>query len=114
MKSCERRIVGIVGELICNSLNAESSDISVAIKTDTDKFVITVKDNGKGMDEKTIKKVRRILNQPLKEAYEEYYGGLAGNVYTDSGLNIVGFQVDKALVESSPEGTTITVMRNTR
>lgn len=111
MNSSERKILGIVCELISNSLKAESSDISVTIKTETERFVITVKDNGKGMDEKTLKEVRRILNQPLKEVYEEYYSGLAGNCYSDSGLNIVGFQVDKAEVESSPQGTIITVMR---
>lgn len=112
MKSSERRIVGIVSELISNSLNADSSEISVFIKRDLEKFVITVKDNGLGMDEKTLKEVTKILNQPHKEVYEEYYGGLANNFFTDSGLNIVGFQVDKADVESSAEGTTITVLRN--
>lgn len=111
MNSNKRRIVNIVSELISNSLDADAADISVSISRDTEKFQITVKDNGSGMDEKTLKKVRRILSQPLKEVYEEYYSGLAGNSYTDSGLNIVGFQIDKAQVESSPEGTTITVMR---
>ncbi|WFA08593.1 ATP-binding protein [Tissierella sp. Yu-01] len=111
MNSNERKILGIVCELISNSLKADSSDISASINRDEEKFVITVKDNGKGMNEKTLKEVRRILNQPLKEVYEEYYSGLAGNCYSDSGLNIIGFQVDKAEVESSPEGTKITVIR---
>ena len=111
LKSEEKRILGIVCELISNSLNAKSSDISASIKIDADKFEITVKDNGKGLDEKTLKQVKRILNQPHREVYEEYYSGLAGTASTDSGLNIVGFQIDKAEIESSPEGTTIKVMR---
>jgi sensor histidine kinase YesM len=113
MNSSKRRIVSIVSELICNSLDAGATDISVSINRNSEKFEITVKDNGSGMDEKTLKEVKRILNQPLKEVYEEYYSALAGNTYTDSGLNIVGFQVDKAEVESSPnKGTTIKVSRN--
>jgi light-regulated signal transduction histidine kinase (bacteriophytochrome) len=111
LKSEEKRILGIVCELISNSLNSKSSDISVSIKRDTEKFEVTVKDNGKGMDECSLNEIRRILNQPHREVYEEYYSGLAGSAYTDSGLNIVGFQIDKATVESDSEGTTITVMR---
>lgn len=111
MKSDDKKITGIVCELISNSISAKSTNISVGINRDEEKFVITVKDNGKGMDEKTLKEIRRILNQPHREMYEDYYGELAGNTTSDSGLNIIGFQIDKAQVESSPEGTTITVMR---
>lgn len=111
MKADEKKIICIVSELICNSLNAKSTDVSVNISKDPEKFVVTVKDNGKGMDNETLKQVRRILNQPHRDEYEEYYSGLAGNVSTDSGLNLVGFQIDKAEIESSSNGTTITVIR---
>lgn len=111
MNANERRLVCITSELICNSLDADASDISVSIKSDPDKFQITVKDNGSGMDEKTLKEVKRILNQPFNEMYDEYYGGLTGCSFTDSALNIIGFQVHKAEVESNSNGTTITIMR---
>ena len=111
MKSDYMKILDIVCELISNSLNAKSSEVNANIKLDSDKFVITVKDNGKGMDEDKLKEIRRVLNQPQREVYEEYYSGLAGNFSTDSGLNIIGFLIDEAHVESGPEGTTITIVR---
>ena len=111
MNDNERRIVCITSELICNSLEADASEVCVSIKSDPEKFQITIKDNGSGMDEKTLKEVRRILNQPFNEMYEEYYGGLTGSSYTDSGLNVIGFQVHKAEIESNSNGTTITVIR---
>ncbi|MDD4727073.1 MAG: ATP-binding protein [Tissierellia bacterium] len=111
MDTNERRIVCITSELICNSLGADASDISVSIKRDSEKFQIRVTDNGSGMDEKTLKEVKRILHQPFNEMYDEYYGGLTGSSFTDSSLNIIGFQVHKAEVESDSNGTTITIMR---
>lgn len=46
---------------------------------------------------------------------EDYYGALAGSTNRGgsfgSGLNLVGFQIDEAQVESSKEGTTIIVKR---
>ncbi|MBN2286601.1 MAG: ATP-binding protein [Tissierellales bacterium] len=107
-----KKIEGIVNELISNSLNAEASDITVHIKKENDETIITVKDNGIGMDEETQKKIYDYLNQPNIDDLEDYYGELAGNIRAGSGLNIVGFLVDKAIVESSPgEGTTIIVHR---
>ncbi|NLL81118.1 MAG: sensor histidine kinase [Tissierellia bacterium] len=114
MDSNERRITSITSELINNSLEAKASKITVSIERDSDKFQITVKDNGQGMDEDTLKEVRRILNQPFNEMYDEYYKGLAGSPYTDSPLNIIGFQVHKAEVQSDSNGTSITVMRKLR
>lgn len=114
MKLDYMKILDIVCELISNSLNAKSSEVNANIKIDSDKFIITIKDNGKGMDEEKLKQIRRVLNQPHRDVYEEYYSGLARNSSTDSGLNIIGFLIDEAQVESSPEGTTITIIRRQR
>lgn len=111
MKSEHMKILDIVCELISNSLNAKSSEINASIKIEADRFTISVKDNGIGMNEEKLKQIRRVLNQPQRDVYEEYYSGLARNLSTDSGLNIIGFLVDQAQVESSPEGTTITIIR---
>ena len=47
-----------------------------------------------------------------REIYDEYYSGLAGFNQSDSGLNVVGFQIDESEITSSPEGTTIRVKRD--
>lgn len=112
LKSEEKKIQGIVNELISNSLDAKAMDIQVSINRNSDKIVITVKDNGHGMNKDTLNAVHELLNQPHRYELEDYYGGLAGNSMTASGLNIVGILVDEATVESdSNKGTTITVVR---
>lgn len=110
MKS-KQRIINIMSELVKNSLEADSSDININVKRLPEYFEVTVQDNGGGMDEKTLTEVREKLEQPHRVVYDEYYSGLAGFNQSDSGLNIVGFQVDEAEVETSDEGTTIRVKR---
>ncbi|NLC43765.1 MAG: sensor histidine kinase [Clostridiales bacterium] len=112
MKSTTERIQGIIAVLTNNSLNAHATDISVSINRDDERFVVNVKDNGAGMDGKTLEKVRQMLNQPHRYELEDYYSGLAGNSITATGLNIVGMLIDEAVVESvEGQGTTITVTR---
>lgn len=111
MLSEKKRIVNILGELVNNAIDAKSSNIDINIKREADRIEILIKDNGKGMDEETLKEVKRTLNQPYRKIYDEYYSGLGGTQRSDSGLNIVGFQIDKAEIESGPEGTTIKVIR---
>lgn len=100
-----------MGELVKNSLEADAEDINVNIKRNSEFLEITVQDDGRGMDAKTLQEVQEKLNQEHRAIYDEYYSGLAGFQQSDSGLNIVGFQVDEAEVTSSPEGTTIRVKR---
>lgn len=115
MKSENSKIQSIVDELLANSLEADSTNISIKITRDDEEVTIKVTDNGKGMDDKTLKDVKRILNQPYRKDMEEYYGSLAGSGHTrvgdHGGLNLVGFQVDYADVISSKEGTTLIVKR---
>ena len=111
MKS-KQRIINIMGELVKNSLEADAEDINVNIKRNPEFIEITIQDDGRGMDEKTLQEVQAKLNQEHRTIYDEYYSGLAGSGQSDSGLNLVGFQVDEAEVTSSPEGTTIRVKRD--
>lgn len=113
MKEENSKLQGIVNELVSNALNAKASDVVVHIKRETeDNTVISVKDDGEGMDKKTAEQVHHLLNQPNKTEYEDYYGNLTGNPMSSSGLNIVGMLVDEATVVSKEgEGTTITVYR---
>lgn len=112
MKSEEKKIKGIVDELISNSLDAKALEIKVSITRNSDKTEITVQDNGKGMNEKKLQEVRELLNQAHRYELEDYYGELVGNSITASGLNIVGFLVDESKIESNlEEGTTVTVIR---
>ncbi len=113
MKEENGKIQGIVNELVSNSLNAKASDVVVHIKRETeDNTVISVKDDGEGMDKKTAEKVHHLLNQPNMTEYEDNYGNLAGSPMSSSGLHIVGMLVDEAAVDSAEgKGTTITVYR---
>lgn len=111
MKSEKKKIQGIVKELISNSLNAEAEDVNVSVNRRAGKTIIVVKDDGKGMDEETVQRVYELLNQPRRDELEDYYGGLAGNSMTASGLNIVGMLIDEAKVESEiNKGTKVTVI----
>lgn len=115
LRSEKSKIQGIVKELMSNSLNAEATEIKVQVDRGKEKTVIKVTDNGKGMDEKTLKGVLDLLNQPRRDELEDYYGGLAGNSQTASGLNIVGMLVDEAKVFSEEgKGTTVEVVRYKR
>ncbi len=116
MKSENKKIQAIVYELLSNSLEAQASDISLRITMDDEETVIKITDNGNGMDEETLNYVRRILQQPHRKDMEEYYGNLAGGTgggSFGSGLNLVGFQIDEAEIESSKEGTQI-IVKNKR
>lgn len=107
----QQRIINIMSELVKNALEADATAIDMNIKRSDALFEITIQDDGKGMDEKTLKEVQEKLNQPHQEIYDEYYSGLIGFNQSDSGLNVVGFQVDKAEIETSPEGTKIRIKR---
>lgn len=115
MKSENSKLQSIVDELLANSLEADSTDISINIIRNKEEDIIKITDNGKGMDEETLKEVKRILNQPYRKDMEEYYGSLAGSNHTVggsySGLNLVGFQIDSADIISSEEGTTFLIKR---
>lgn len=112
MTTEKEKIQGIVKELVANALDADATDIDVNVKITKEKTVITVKDNGSGMNEKSAERVRRVLHQQRRDEIENYYGILAGNSMTAAGLNLVGMLVDDAIVESRPnEGSTITVIR---
>lgn len=112
MTTEKEKLLGIVKELTSNALSAGATDVQVSVKMEADKTIITVKDNGCGMDEKKAEKVRKVLHQIRRDEIEDYYGALAGNSMMASGLNLVGMLVDDATVESRPgEGTTITVIR---
>lgn len=111
MISEKKRIINILSELVSNAIEAESSNIDINIKRDEDKIIFLIEDNGKGMDEETLEKVRRVLKQPHRKIYDEYYSGLGGSPTSDSGLNIVGFQVDEAEIESGPDGTRLKLVR---
>jgi len=106
------KLQGIVKELMSNSLDADATDVDVSVKIEKDKTVITVKDNGSGMNPEAADQVRKVLHQERRDEIENYYGILAGNSMTASGLNLVGMLVDDATVESRlGEGTSITVIR---
>lgn len=113
MKAKDKKIQGIVDELLTNSLSAGSTDVNISVIKDSEKTTIKVVDNGKGMDGETLNYVRWMLNQPHRYDLEDYYGGLAGlsSTRSGSGLNLIGLTVDDAIVESSPKGTSIIVIR---
>lgn len=105
-----RRLQGIVDELVGNALNAGATEVSASVKCKEDYCEVKVKDNGRGMDEKTLQAARKMLEQSRRHELEEYYGDLAGVSGASSGLSIVGMLVDSAEVTSKPgEGTTIII-----
>ena len=105
-----RRLQGIVDELIGNALSAGATEISASVTCKESYCEIRVKDNGRGMDPKTMEAAKKLLEQSRRHELEEYYGDLAGVSGSASGLSIVGMLVDSAEIETKPgKGTTITV-----
>ncbi len=111
MVSENKKILGIVNELLSNSLHAGGKEINITISKDLDSTRIMVEDNGRGMDEETLKDVKRTLNQPKRKDMQSYYDGLVGHSSYGSGLNLVGLLSSESQVESSEEGTKITIKR---
>ena len=112
MKAENSKILGIVKELLSNSLSSQANEIDIKIRKIDGETSIEIIDNGKGMDKTTLEDIKRTLNQPFRGDMRSYYQGLVGHSSEDSGLNLVGLLVDKAQVESSPDGTRILVKRN--
>ncbi len=106
----QRRIKGLLDELITNSFKAGATDLESRITDDGDKYIVYVKDNGKGMSEKQLEEAKKLLDQPRRDELEEYYGELAGRTAKSSGLSIIGMMIDDFLLESIPEqGTEVTL-----
>src|SRR5690554_6073964 len=99
MKENER-ILNIVNEVLRNSLVADASKIQITVDKEPDYFEIIIEDNGHGMDNDTLKKVDMDLTKPHQSIYDEYYSGLTGTTNSNSGLKIVGYQIDEAKVNS--------------
>ena len=112
MKTENNKILGIVKELLSNSLSSQASDINIKICKIDGETSIEIIDNGRGMDKATLEDIKRTLNQPFRGDMRSYYQGLVGHSSEESGLNLVGLLIDKVEVESSPEGTRILVKRN--
>lgn len=109
MSSENKKILGIVNELLSNSLYAEGKEINISISKNPDSTLIKIEDNGKGMDEDTLKSVRRTLSQPKRKDMQSYYDGLVGHSSLGSGLNLVGLLSSESEVESSDKGTKIII-----
>lgn len=106
------KIEGIVHELLSNALDASSSEININISKNSEETIITIKDNGCGMDEKTLEIVKKILNQTRRDELEDYYGGLVGKSHSASGLSIVGLLIDGSEITSNTtSGTSIKIIR---
>lgn len=110
MTSDNKKILGIVQELISNSLQADSKEINIKISRN-EETIIEVVDDGRGMDEKTLDYVTKVLNQPKRKDMESFYEGLVGHSSQGSGLNLVGLLSSEAQVESSSQGTRIIIRR---
>ena len=109
MTSTNKKIQGIVKELLSNSLHADSQNININIRKDKNVTEIEISDNGGGMDEETLNYVSKVLQQPHRKDMADYYLGLVGNSSQGSGLNLVGLLVDEAQIESSQKGTRVKV-----
>lgn len=109
MTSENKKIQGIVKELLSNSLNAKAEQIDISIKRNKKTIEIRVDDDGKGMDKTTLNYAKKTLQQPQRKDMADYYLGLVGNSSEGSGLNLVGLLVSEAEVESSDTGTVVKV-----
>lgn len=107
-----RKIRGILQELISNSINSGAKNIESFIKDDGNQIIISVNDDGSGMDKDQLDKASGILNKPRHIEMEEYYGELTGENMRHSGLYMVSILTDHGEIISEPgQGTKVTVYR---
>jgi len=112
MKKDLRKINGIISELIANAINAGARNIKSTVEDTGEEIIITVNDDGKGMNDKKLGEVRTTLNMPRHIELEEYYGELTGQSLRYPGLIMVSIMTDRAEITTElGKGTTITVFR---
>jgi len=110
MKRDWQSLQGIMNELLSNSFKAGASNMESKIKIEKDKYVVWVKDDGRGLSGETLEVVQNNLSQPRRYEIEEYYGHLAGRTVKGSGLNIVGMMIDDYHLKTEEgKGTEITI-----
>ncbi|UMZ74452.1 ATP-binding protein [Natranaerofaba carboxydovora] len=107
-----RKIKGILDELIRNSMKAGAKILEAKIEEKDDHFEIYIKDNGEGMDDKTLEHVKEALSMPRRCEIEEYYGNLVGHSSGDFGLSMIGMMTDDFYINSKKgKGTEIKIIR---
>jgi signal transduction histidine kinase len=112
MKKERGKIKGIIDELICNAINAESKKITVHIENLQEEIKITVTDDGHGMTQEQVDHANHILENSRRPELEDYYGELVGLENSISGLYLVSMLSDKSMVQSKKDqGTTVTIYR---
>lgn len=113
MQAEKNKIKAIVDQLLSNSIDAHANDIEVNVSRTDEEIIITVIDDGDGMDEEDLNYAKKTLDQPYRRDIEGYYGQLAGMESSRGGLNLVGMQVHHAKIESTlGEGTKVIVRKN--
>ncbi len=106
-----RRIRGILDELINNAFEAGATSVRSDIEDEGNRFIVRVRDNGRGMSPEIRERANKLLSEPRRRELEEYYGHLAGKTAKSSGLTIVGMMVDEHTLSSEEgRGTDITVV----
>ena len=110
MRTDKHKIKLMVDELLSNAIDAHADDINISVRKSNDDIIITVEDDGIGMDEEDLRRTRKLLNQPFRKDLEEYFGQLTGLDNSTSGLNLIGMQSERAEIESTKgKGTKITI-----
>jgi len=112
MKKDLRKINGILNELISNAIDASAKNIKTTVEDTGDEIIITVVDDGKGMDRQKLDEARAILNMPRHVEMEDYYGELTGQSLRYPGLIMISIMTDHAEISSEPgKGTMIKIFR---
>ncbi|WP_040215306.1 hypothetical protein [Clostridium polynesiense] len=98
VKSVDQINLKILNELINFCMHHGASDLDIKIKDNPSEIYIQIHTTAEGIDENTIKTLKKYLSAPRQHEVESYYWELSGEDEADSELTLVGMMTDEAEV----------------
>lgn len=100
-------ILHLLGEIASYMLTDSPSRLVVSLHQEEDGLHLSVMDNTKRSPDE-LSAMAKALNPPERPELADYYGSMAGSdLVGGARLNLIGWQVKKADVETMPDGTKI-------
>lgn len=107
----QRKLIGILDELIKIYFGNDIRDIRMELRTNEEETVISLHGECIFLSEEEQTELMEVLNAPRQEEMEEYYWSLVGTSNRSPQLSLLGSLVDKGTVGCDEGNLTITVHR---
>lgn len=112
MKHDKLKISRMSEELINYLFSIGAGEISINIKEDDTKYIISAECKKVILSEEESKRIKRIFKIEKSEEMEEYYWCLAGESDVDTELSLLSMMADKSSIAYDDEVLSIVLYRN--